>query len=336
MFWEIFSNKIKEDKNLDYKEVSEALMKINECKSKKPKRTIKKILENKDFMESLFKPKPSPTITEEINTLYEEITKNKCIEAINVFIEKYGVKDLNRTHATFFYSIANLSLQKNNEKLNKFAAEKKSDKISNKDYEKLSEKIKENNKNIIKLLSNLKFIIRGEAKDISKKTNIPKYICITALHSVPETELIDRFKIGFYLNNLLNLVYSEIESKGEFNKAPNWKRFFKFLFGEEGVVEAATFILLEGVHRIDKYKGSSSVIECWNSLTDFALKELDEAPDSIRNQMIELYIKRIAKMFANGKFDLRVDLLSIDKSIFSKLGSSIENYSDKIKAILSE
>ena len=75
--------------------------------------------------------------------------------------------------------------------------------------------------------------------------------------------------------------------------------------------------------------------ECWDSLTTFALKELNDAPDQIRNQMIELYIKRIDKMFSSKSYDLRVNLLKIDDFSFPKLVDTIDKYADKITAIVS-
>jgi hypothetical protein len=100
-------------------------------------------------------------------------------------------------------------------------------------------------------------------------------------------------------------------------------------------VDVATFVLLEGVHRIDKYRNSEDVRECWDSLTTFALKELNDSPEQVRQQMIELYIKRIDRMFSNKAFDLRVNLTDLDEDSFPKLVKTVDKYADKIVSILS-
>ena len=50
--------------------------------------------------------------------------------------------------------------------------------------------------------------------------------------------------------------------------------------------------------------------------------------------MVELYIKRIDKMFANGSFDLRANLLTLSKELFPSLTKIVDRYSDKIQAIV--
>lgn len=318
----------------DYEFTLETLENIGEMKSTKAQKFLRNLLQDETFTEWLFQPKQVPNINELISGLYVRFTKPKMIKLLVEMFEEEGTSDFTRSHATFIYSLCNIGIQSNNDRITEIANQKKKGEINGKDADRLNEKILKYNEYISNLLKIAKKIIKKDAKQLARESSVPRYICNTALHSVPEYKYVDRFKIGYYLNNLLNNIYSEIESNGKFSNDVKWRTFFKEIFGKDNVVEAATFILLEGVHRIDKYKNSSAVKECWDTLTSFALKELNEAPEALRTQMIELYIKRIAKMFANGAFDLRVDLLSINDSSFPKLTDTISKYTSKIEEIL--
>lgn len=318
----------------DYEFTLETLENLTEMKPSKAQKFLRNLLQDETFIEWLFQPKQVPNINDLISGLYVRFTKPKIIRTLVEMFDEEGTSDFTRSHATFIYSLCNIGIQSNNDRINEIANQKKNGEISGKDADRLNEKVLKYNEYISDLLKLAKKIIKKDAKQLARESNIPRYICTTALHSVPEYKYVDRFKIGYYLNNLLNNIYSEIESNGKFASDVRWKTFFKEIFGKDNVVEAATFILLEGVHRIDKYKNSSAVKECWDSLTTFALKELNEAPEALRSQMIELYIKRIAKMFANGAFDLRVDLLSINEFNFPKLSETIGKYTSKIEEIL--
>lgn len=318
----------------DYDKTLTTLEKINELSEKKQKRFLKNLFMDDTFIEWLFQPKTVPNINEMVGALYSEFTKPKVIRAISEMIEDEGHRAFTRSHATFLYSICNIAIQANNEKIGEIDKQRKSGDLSNKDAQRMNEKIDKFNSYIADLLKDAKKIIKRDAIELAEDSHLPKYVCMTALHSIPEWKYVDRFKIGFYLNNLLNNIYSEIEQMGDFPDNVKWKVFFREIFGKDNIVEVATFILLEGVHRIDKYSNSTDVKSAWDSLTSFALSELNEAPEAIRTQMVELYIKRIDKMFSNKAFDLRVDMTSISDKLFPKLVDTIEKYSDKIEAIL--
>ena len=71
-----------------------------------------------------------------------------------------------------------------------------------------------------------------------------------------------------------------------------------------------------------------------NALTRFALKALNQAPASIRDQMIELYLKRLNKMLKDHHIDLRVDLRTIDSFRFENLWETVKKYKSKFDDIL--
>lgn len=319
----------------DYDRTLRTLEEFGDLSEKKRFKFLRNLFYDDTFIEWLFQPKQVPNLNEMASALYVEFTRPKVIKAITEMVKDEGYSKFNRSHATFLYTLSNIAIQANNERAEETEKQRKAGELSNKEAQRLNEKIEKYNEYIADLLKVVRKIIKKDAVELAKESHLPKYICITAMHSVPEPQYIDRFKIGYYLNNLLNTVYSEIEQMGDFSEHVRWRTFFKEIFGKDNVVEVATFVLLEGVHRIDKYRNSEDVKNAWDSLTSFALQELNEAPEAIRSQMIELYIKRIDKMFANKAFDLRVNLLSINDKLFPKLVETVEKYTDKIESILS-
>ena len=319
----------------DVENTIDLLQDFKRINPKKRRKVIKGLFYDEVFLEWLFQPKKVPNLNAQVTAMYTEFTKPIVMRAIIDAVKEEGYHEFTRTHSTFLFSVANIAIQGNNEMLEEVEKKKKSGEMSSKDARKILERVEDSNEVIAKLLKVSRKIIKRDATELARRSRLPRYVCITALHSVPEPQYVDRYKIGFYLNNLLNSIYSEVEENGEFENGVRWKEFFREIFGKDNVVEAATFILLEGVHRIDKYKNSDDVRECWDTLTSFALRELNSAPQNLRQQMIELYIKRIDKMFQNRSFDLRVDLLDISDRQFPDLVKTVEKYTDKIVSILS-
>lgn len=318
----------------EYESALYLLQDFKRMRPKKRRKVIKALFYDEDFIKWLFQPKKVPNLNTQVTDMYAEFTKPVVMDAMVDAIKEEGYHEFTRSHATFLFSVANIAIQGNNEMLDEISKKKKAGTLSSREIRERMDRVDDSNDTVADLLKVAKKIIKRDASKLARETRLPKYVCITALHSVPEVEYVDRYKIGFYLNNLLNSIYSDVEANGDFEKHVRWKAFFREVFGEENVVEAATFILLEGVHRVDKYRNSDDVRECWDSLTSFALRELNDAPQKLRQQMIELYIKRIDKMFANRSFDLRVNLLDLSKRLFPELSDTVDKYSDKISEIL--
>lgn len=318
----------------DHEEIMDILIGFKRLTRKKRRKFFVTLLDDRDFIKWLFQPEKVPNLTEIVANLYREFTRPMVMESMIDAIEYEGYSAFNRSHATFLMTVCNLAIERNNEALKELDKMKKDRSIEREKIRDINDKIDESNNMIAKLLKRVRKIVKREAFQLAKDARLPRYITVAAMSSIPEAKYIDRYKIGYYLNNLFNTVYSDVEENGNFERNVKWRIFFEDLFGRDNVVEVATFILLEGVHRIDKYKNSSDVHECWDSLTDFALSELNKAPDALRDQMIELYIKRIDKMFSNRAFDLRTNLLKLDKYIFPKLAKTIDKYADKIIGIL--
>lgn len=326
----------KEDKTImfDYDKTLDVLRDFKRMNPKKRRKLITALFYDETFMEWLFQPKSVPNLTEMVSDMYTEFTKPITMMAMIDAVKEEGYSEFNRSHATFMFSVANIAIQGNNEMLQEITQKKKDGEYSSKECRRLVDRIDESNEIIAKLLKVSRKIVKREATILARDSRLPKYIGMSALTSIPESKYIDNFKVPVYMNTLTSTIYSEVNRNGEFDSGVKWKVFFKEVFGKDNIAEVATYILLEGVHRIDKYDNSSDVRECWNSLTSFALRELDDIPTQLRNQMVELYIKKIDKMFKNNSIDLRVDMLNLDEDVFPNLAKTIDKYSDKIVAIL--
>lgn len=303
-------------------------------------RIFKKLFNNDEFKKWLFCPdEKDRKLTQNVSRLYEGLTKAKAMKSIIAALDDEDY-EFDRTIATLIYSISNIAKEAGTERINSLVNKRKDGDISDKEYRKMKEEAEKYIELTEELFRCSKRIVKNKAKSLSRISKMPKKVCSMALYNTPNVKYINKYKIGFYLNNMLPQIYSYVDEEnsslfGFFKGEPNykWNSFFKELFGESNLIEIATFCLLEGVHRISQYK-SDAVEECWNSLTDWALNQLEEAPEGMRNQMIELYIKRISKMFANKTFDLRVNLLKLSKALFPSLTKSISKYSNKIESII--
>ena len=314
-----------------------ALDELEESKymsKKKRRRMMRSFLFDDDFIKWLFQPEKIPNLNEIVSSMYHELTKPRNMEALIDAIEDEGYHEFNRSHATFLTSVANIAINDNNSALKENDKLRKNGDLSRRETIRKNDEINEKNEIIADLLKVSRKIIKRDAIRLARECHLPKYITMTAFTMVPDPKYIGKFQIGYYLNNLFNIIYSEVDRNGSFDRSVRWRVFFKEIFGKDNVVEAATFILLEGVNRIDKYDNRSDVRTCWDSLTTFALRSLEDAPKMLRTQMLELYIKRIEKMFANKSFDLRVDLLNINEDTFPNLADTITTYAEKIASIL--
>lgn len=319
----------------DYDRTLDVLQGFKRLSSKKRRKVMITLFYDEDFMKWLFQPDKAANLTEMVSDMYAEFTKDHTMQAMIDAIDYEGASEFTRSHATFLTTVANIAIQNNNEFLKEIELGRKNGDYSRKESSRLCEGVNEINETVARLLKRARRIVKRDATILARDSRLPKYITMAAFTSVPEPKYIDRFKIGYYLNNLFNTIYSDVEENGEFERGVRWREFFKEVFGKNNVVEVATFVLLEGVHRIDKYRNSEDVRECWDSLTTFALKELNDSPEQVRQQMIELYIKRIDRMFSNKAFDLRVNLTDLDEDSFPKLVKTVDKYADKIVSILS-
>lgn len=339
-------NKSKEEgrmkMNFESKDLLEFLTNFEEYSKKEVMKVFKRLLKNEGFKEWLFYPKEkNPNLEAVIEKMYTGLAKPQILKAIIAAVEDEGYNEFDRTAATFLFSISNVAKEVAVDRDQDILEKKRSGALSGSAYSKQKENLESYVEIAKRLEKTAKMIVKSSAKKMAHECKMPKKLCLLSLHNVPAVEYIDKYKIGVYLNNLLVQIYTFVDDNNtdfvsiftgnEINY--NWERYFKELFGKNNTIEVSTFILLEGVSRIGKYD-SAAVHECWESLTEFALDSLNKAPEALRDQMIELYIKRIDKMFANKSFDLRANLLAIDDSDFPHLSKSIEKYRGRIEPII--
>lgn len=328
--------------NFDAQDLLETMADIKEMSGKEVKKFYKRLFKDESYLGWLFNPNldDRAKIKKQQETLYEVFTKPKSIKGIIAAFDSVNPSDYSRAAAANIYAIANLGKSVAVERINDINDARKAGDIKDSKAKEEKQKAEKYLDLTEELQEVVKEIVKKDGKKLAKQSKLPKKICIMALHSVPNPEYIDRYKIGHYLNNLLTLIYNHVEESDNYSDYFNgdnveykWDEFFKTVFGKQNDVEVATFVLLEGVHRIKDYK-NAAVRDCWDSLTKWALKTLEKAPEQIKTQMIELYIKRIDRMFSNGVFDLRADILKLSSDLFPSLTKVISRYSDKIEAIM--
>ena len=310
------------------------------------KRTLMKILNTKEFHEWLWNPNTDEkNLAGSVEALYTEFSMISNLERLEKVLASADKEDFKypRGVVTFATSVSAFASEVAPIAINNAKADMNEGKMSKKAY--LEER--EKGELILELADDVtkaaRDLVDFDASRLSNKTGLPKKFCKIALCSCPEPTFIPKFRLGQWLYNLLAELYAMAEneperfSKGYYGSTPkyNWNRFFATLFGEDNVVECSSYIILEGIKRISTYK-SDKVEMVWKSLTAFALENLEEAPSGVREHMLELYIKRLDAMFANGTFDTRVNLLELDKREYPELMKSVDKYSDKIRTIIGD
>lgn len=312
----------------------------------KKKRTLMKILNTKEFHEWLWNPSTDEkNLANSVEALYTEFSKISNLERLEKILSSGDVEDFRfwRGTATFASSVAGFAMEVAPKAINSAKADMNEGRMTKKAY--LEER--EKGELILELAEDLekaaRDLVEYEAGKLANKTGLPKKFCKNVYCSCPEVEFIPKFRIGYWLFNILSELYAMAENepekftKGYYGSIPkyNWHRFFSAVFGEDNVVECSSYIILEGLKRISTYK-SDKVEMIWKSLTAFALENLEEAPSGVREHMLELYIKRLDAMFANGTFDTRVNLLELDSKDYPELVRTVDKYADKIRTIVAD
>lgn len=328
--------------NNAYDELIDKLKNFNELGEGKRNKFVRRVLEDEEFLEWIYNPRPGTAVTtpNTIADLLKLFTKQKVLNTIVDVIEDRGYSKYGRMQVFFLSALTNVGDGLAHKRAQEVAQLKKEGGISSKEVRAMEEKIVSYSQTIQEVRRIMRKISKHDSKELAKLTNLTKEICMDAYWSVPDCEHLNKYRIGTYLNDITGLIYSRV-ADGMIPNPDNvrWKQFFKALFGKDNVDEVATWILLEGVRRIDRFENDPKqfrrVRECWDILTNWALRELNDAPDDTRNHMLDLYIKRIDKQLQNRNYDLRVNLLSLD-NMFPNLIKSIEHYSDKIVEVLTK
>lgn len=315
----------------------------NEMSSDRLRRKLLNLLSDDEFLMAVFKPTVTGDETKEalnvkIQQVFDAASKRSVVSAIADAISDHGYFDLSRASATFLVTLVNLGMATIDTKASDLGREKDHNEISDRDYSKGMAKLNRYQEDLQTILSYAKKIVKPKAKVLSSRSGLPRAVCSMALFSVPGAEYIDTYKTGFYLKTVLGNLYGMVnltpsEFDTDFDEV-DWKSFFGTIFGKDRLPDIASLILLEGASDVEKYENLADVKDCWNALTRFALKALNQAPASIRDQMIELYLKRLNKMLKDHHIDLRVDLRTIDSFRFENLWETVKKYKSKFDDIL--
>lgn len=325
----------------DYDKLAKKLGKFNDLSNKKQGKVLETIFCSDDFRAWFYgvgenaneQPMTKPMVTKIFAALSNPVTMKR----VTKFIKNKTPEDFDHSACSIGFLIVEQAIEASNNANREISEGYKNGDLASKEAKEFKAKSERYSEYVADLMSALKDKARPEVKEICKKTNLPKAMVFTTYFMVPGRKYIPKHKIGMYVNQLLQEIYKWTGNSGmEDISAIKWGSYFGSFFGSEMTSSASISILLEGVKRIDGYRDTdhfNDVREVWDSLTNFALSELDRAPENIRRQMIELYLKRIDRIFHNGNGPrLRVDMLNIPNN-FQQLVDTVSRYTERIARI---
>lgn len=325
----------------NYDKLVKKLGKFDELSSKKQGKVLESIFCSDEFRDWFYasgeNANDQPMTKPMVNKIFGLLAVPKTMKRITKFINNKTSEDFDHTSCSIAFLIVEQAIEISNKANSEIAESYKAGELPSKEAKAYKEKSEKYNQMISDLMDAIKEISKAEVKDICKKSNLPKGLVLTTYLMIPGRKYIPKFKIGMYVNQLLQEIYKWTGDNGiEDTGSIKWGSYFGNFFGSELASSAAISILLEGVRRIDAYRESDhfdNVREVWDSLTTFAMMELDKAPENIRRQMIEIYVKRIDRIFRNGNGPrLRVDMLNIPNN-FQNLADTVSKYTDRIAKI---
>lgn len=326
---------------LDYDKIIKKLGNFDELSKKKREKLFDSIFISDDYRNwfySMGDTSQNPPMTKAmIEKLFGTLANPKYLKRVTKYVNNKTSEDFDHTACTIAFLIIDQAVDASNKANREIAEGYKNGELQSKDAREYKEKSDKYNELVSDLMDALKEKAKDEVKDICRKTNLPRGLVYTTYFQIPARKYVQKYKTPMYMNQLLQEIYKWTGMNGiEDTSSIRWGSYFGTLFGNELVPSVALAILLEGVRRIDDYRNFEhfeDVREIWDSLTNFAMTELDKAPENVRRQMMDLYIKRINKLFHNGNGPrLRVDMLSIPNS-FHNLANTVSQYAGRISAI---
>ena len=300
---------------------------------------------SKEFLRNLYKSSDtskgnsSPNSTQDTYRMYKLLTKHRVIRAMISAIEDNDY-EYPRGVAVLLYTIAMVlfdSTKANKEKSRDAFVDGWYDRNDYKD----SQQSRENSmKDVLMLQKCARKIVKRAAKMIEKKSEMPRELAASILVTVPDSEFIDNSQIGFYATKAFSVIYSyanavDSETSHNFTEFDtiDWTYVFETVFGKYRQYDVATCLTLEGLSRVQGYRGAA-VKEVWNCLTKWALYTLDHSPEDTRTHMIEMYVKRLGRMFKNRNPEIRVNLAKLDAGDYPELMKTVGKYADQIVNII--
>lgn len=326
---------------MKYEKAITKLNKFKELPKEKQMKLLKKILTDDEIVKWQFDPGQNKAAysVEMFNKLYSAMALPTPMRTYELMVDHYGKEAFSRSSIVILHTVLTYALDVHNHMIEDYKSELQSSgqNAETKDMKNRCEKYAEY---LDSLKGVIQKLIKPHLKSLSSDTGLSKDMIFKALMVAPEVKYIPQQRITSTTINLLEELYSEANSSGfpARGMGVQWKPLFKTIFGVENLPSVAVSILLEGAHHIDKYRNSENLIavrDCWDSLTKYALDELENCPDKIRSQMLELYLKKAENLInrRNGRpTDLRVNLTRLPGE-FRNMIRTVELYKHQFDTI---
>ena len=302
---------------MKYEKAISKLEKFTELNKEKQVKLLKKILTDDEMLKWQFDPgqNKQPYTGEMFNKLYKAMAMPAALKSYEPMLNRYGKETFTRSSIVILHTVLTYALEIHNSMIESYKNEVSAT-GANKETKDMKNRVEKYAEHLDSLKGVIQKLVKPWLKSLSSDTGLSRDIIFKALMVAPEVKYIPQQRITSTTVHLLEEIYSEANISGFPAKGSgvHWKPLFKTIFGVENIPSVAVSILLEGAHHIDKYRESDNLIcvrDCWDSLTKFALNELEECPDKVRSQMIELYLKKAENLInrRNGRpTDLRVNL----------------------------
>lgn len=324
-----------------YDKVVRKLEGFGDLPKEKQLKLLKKILTDEEYLAWQFNPgKDHQAYTNEmIDKFYRLLAYPTPLRVFPKLLDRYNKSDFSRSSIVILNAVLTFALKNNQDMVQDLQKEYHTNgsTVESKDMKARAEKYAER-------LDGLKSMIHKMAKPYlekySRETGLSREMVYRALMVAPEPKYLPKYRITVVTMNLLEDLYSEANISGfpSRGRGVTWRPLMSELFGVENLGGVAVAILLEGVNTIDQYRKSNNlgaVRDCWDSLTNFALNELENCPENVRKQMLDLYLKKAENKLArkNGEpVNFRVNLLRLGRE-FSNLSRTVGVYRDAFESL---
>ena len=326
---------------MKYEKAISKLEKFTELNKEKQVKLLKKILTDDEMLKWQFDPgqNKQPYTGEMFNKLYKAMAMPAALKSYEPMLNRYGKETFTRSSIVTLHTVLTYALEIHNSMIESYKNEVSAT-GANKETKDMKNRVEKYAEHLDSLKGVIQKLVKPWLKSLSSDTGLSRDIIFKALMVAPEVKYIPQQRITSTTVHLLEEIYSEANISGFPAKGSgvHWKPLFKTIFGVENIPSVAVSILLEGAHHIDKYRESDNLIcvrDCWDSLTKFALNELEECPDKVRAQMIELYLKKAENLInrRNGRpTDLRVNLTRLPNE-FRNMIRTVDFYKNQFDSI---
>ena len=326
---------------MKYEKAISKLEKFTELNKEKQVKLLKKILTDDEMLKWQFDPgqNKQPYTGEMFNKLYKAMAMPAALKSYEPMLNRYGKETFTRSSIVILHTVLTYALEIHNSMIESYKNEVSAT-GANKETKDMKNRVEKYAEHLDSLKGVIQKLVKPWLKSLSSDTGLSRDIIFKALMVAPEVKYIPQQRITSTTVHLLEEIYSEANISGFPAKGSgvHWKPLFKTIFGVENIPSVAVSILLEGAHHIDKYRESDNLIcvrDCWDSLTKFALNELEECPDKVRSQMIELYLKKAENLInrRNGRpTDLRVNLTRLPNE-FRNVIRTVDFYKNQFDSI---